>query len=176
MYLPQSCSRSKQGQRIGVRARPSSLWAVAVALSIVLLSLVGSSQEASALLRVGAGVAFVGDGFTPLGRVVVDVLPLLFVTVSLDAEYWLFSVGSQQLLPFLTANMPLIFRATAGIAPIVTISSQGIALVPHTLAVKGGLEVPVGPLGIFGEALFLVSSRDVYSDGFYVAVGVTLGF
>ena len=121
-------------------------------------------------------MAFVGNGFAPLGRVVMDVLPLIFVTLSVDVEYWLFSSSSQQLLPFLTASMPLIFRATVGAAPIVSISSQGIGLVPHTLAVKGGLEVPVGPLGIFGEALFLVSSQDVFSDGVYLAFGVTLGF
>jgi hypothetical protein len=121
-------------------------------------------------------VAFVGNGFAPLARVVVDVLPLLFVTLSLDAEYWLFSASSQQLLPFLTASMPLIFQATVGIAPIISVGSQGIGLVPRTLAVKGGLGVPVGPLGIFGEALFLVSYQDVYSDGLYLAFGVTLGF
>jgi hypothetical protein len=143
---------------------------------IALLSFIGAWEEAPAVVKVGAGLFVVGDDVSPLGRLVVDVLPLWFVTVSIDVEYWFFSVTSQQLLPFLTASMPLIFRVAVGIAPIVVISSQGIGLVPDTFAVKGGLEVPVGPLGIFGEALVLVSSHDVYSDGYYLAFGVTLGF
>lgn len=167
-----------------MRAKPSLLVTLAVALGIMLVGLTEMPGDVSASLRAGAGIASVGGGLAPLGRVAVDLLPLSFFTLSVDAEYWFFSLGSQQLLPFfalgMSVSMPWILQATVGMAPVVSIlpsqGIKGISVVPHTLVVKAGLEVPAGPLGIFGEALFLVSASDAYSDGAFFALGVTLEF
>ncbi len=133
------------------------------------------AEEAGAFVRVGAGLAVVGDSFAPLGRVVVDVLPLWFITLSVDAEYWLFSASSHQLLPFMALSLPLIFPVTLGAAPIVTLSSQGVGVVPATLAIKGGLGLFVGPFGVFGEMLVIVSAPQSFVDGIFFAAGVTVG-
>ncbi|OGF56873.1 MAG: hypothetical protein A2Z21_08855 [Candidatus Fraserbacteria bacterium RBG_16_55_9] len=162
-----------------MRAKPSLPATVAITLGIIFLGLTGMPEDTSASIRAGVGVASVGSGFAPLGRVAVDILPLGFLTLSVDAEYWFFSLGSQQLLPFFAASMsvstPLTVQATVGMAPVVSISPQ-IGVVPRTLIVRAGLEMPVGSLGIFGEVLFLVSSSDAYSDGAFFAFGATLGF
>lgn len=129
-----------------------------------------------AFLRVGGGVGLVGGGIAPVGRVVLDVLPLWFLTLSIDVEYWIFSASSQQLLPFIALTMPLIFHTTVGAAPILSLSAKGVGLVQDTLALKGGLGVFVGPLGLFSEALFLVSASEAFVNGTFFAFGITVGF
>jgi len=152
----------------------SKRFAVGV-IGVLVFALVGwGGGEAFGLVRVGGGVGLIDAGLVPMGRLVIDVLPLWFITLSLDTEYWLISADRHRLLPFVALSSPLIFHATVGAAPLVTISSQGLGL-PGALALKGGLEVFIGPLGLFGEGLFFVSSREI-SAGPLFALGLTLGF
>lgn len=147
-----------------------------VVLGIVLCLSLSPAREAGALIRVGGGLGLVGGEVAPLGRVAFDVLPLVLVTVSFDPELWIFSAGNQQLLPFVTARTALILPVFAGVAPIVTISSQGIGLVSNTLAFKGGVGAPIGPLELFLEGIFIATPIPEVVDGPFLAAGVTLGF
>lgn len=110
-----------------------------------------------------------------MGRLVIDVLPLWFIALSLDIEYWLISSDNHRLLPFVTLSSPLIFHAMVGAAPIVTISPQGVAL-SEALALKGGIGVFIGPLGLFGEGLITISAPQGPPLEPFFALGLTLGF
>jgi len=150
---------------------PTPLVKLIWVLSVLLVSL---AVEAEALIRVGGGLVVIEGEFAPLGRVVLDVIPLWFIAVSLDAEYWLLSADHQRLLPFVTLSSPLIFRITVGAAPIVTISPLGIGILPNTLAFKGGVGVPFGPLQLFLEGVFIAAPE--VAERPFLAAGVMLGF
>jgi hypothetical protein len=146
-------------------------WLVLMALSVGIL------HDASGAIRVGGGLGLIDGELTPFGRMVLDILPLLLVTFSLDFEYWVFSANSQQLLPFVTVSMPLIFKASVGFAPILTISTQGVSLIAGTLAIKGNIGALIGPLELFMETILLASpAQQGLLDGPFLAAGVTLGF
>lgn len=115
-------------------------------------------------------------GFAPLGRVVLDVVPLWFIALSLDVEYWLLSADEGWLLPFVTLSSPLIFHITVGAAPIVMISPLSVEVVPNALAFKGGVGVPFGPLQLFLEGVFIATAVAEVMDGPFLAAGVMLGF
>ena len=149
---------------------------ILVVLGVVFCLFIGPAQEAAALIRVGGGLGLVGGEVALLGRITLDVLPLLLITLSLDPELWVFSAGNQQLLPFVTARMSLILSVFVGVAPIVTISSQGIGLVSNTLAFKGGVGAPIGPLELFAEGIFIATPFPEVVNGLFLAAGVTLGF
>jgi hypothetical protein len=155
--------------------RLGSIKTLGIALLLISLGLIGTFGEVSALIRVGGGVGFVEEGLAPLGRMVLEVIPLWFIALSLDVEYWFLPAEGQWLLPFVALSSPLIFHATVGAAPIVTISPQGVGL-SDALALKGGIEVFIGPLGLFGEGLLFISSSEEISAGPFFAVGATLGF
>jgi hypothetical protein len=151
-------------------------WIIPVILGVVLCSFIVPVQEAGALIRVGGGLGLVGGEVAPLGRVTLDVLPLVLVTLSFDPELWIFSAGNQQLLPFVTVRTALILNVFVGVAPIVTISAQGIGLVSNTLAFKGGVGAPIGPLEVFVEGIFIATPIPEIVNGPFLAAGVTLGF
>jgi len=134
------------------------------------------AEETPALMRVGGGLGYVEAEFVPMGRLVIDVLPLWFIALSLDTEYWLISADRHWLLPFVTLSSPLIFHVKVGAAPVVTISPQGLAWVPGALAFKGGIEVFMGPLGLFGEGLLMIATLQTLPLEPFFAAGLTLGF
>lgn len=149
---------------------------VSLGMGIVLLGLVSLSVDASTRVQVGGGAAPFGDGFVPFGRVTVDLLSFDFGTVGAAAEFWYIAGDSQWLYPFVTFTAPVIFEPSLGLAPIIDISSQGIELISIALALKGSAAIYLGPLGLFGEALTLVSPQYGFSGIFLFNIGLTLGF
>lgn len=143
-------------------------------------TLIGSVCEAG--VRVGGGAGVVGDGAAPMGRLAVEVLPLWFVNVAIDTEVWLVPDGGPWIMPFLTVSTPILFKATVGVAPLVEFSKGRASIPPSVAALKAGVSAPVGPLELFGEAIFFVlpgaGVPDELSDlGRPVfAFGATLGF
>lgn len=134
-----------------------------------------SSGEALALVRVGGGVGFLGEGMgiAPLGRIAFDLLPLWFIAFSVDVEYWLLP-DRGELLPFLTLSTTMIWRATVGAAPVLTISGEGLSV---EWALKAGLGASLGPIGLFAETLFFLLGSELDLSGeLRLAVGATLGF
>jgi len=124
---------------------------------------------------VGGGLGWVAGQPVLMGRVVVDVVPLLVATVGLDAELWAFSAGHAQLLPFLTVSAVVPVKLTAGLAPILSFSDVGgIRVIGSTLAVKGALGLPLGPLELFAEGIFLAAPANTVLP--FLAVGALLGF
>lgn len=154
----------------------------AVALVLVIVSLVGFVVPSEAGVRVGGGMGIVADERAPMGRLVVDILPLWFIAVSLDTEIWLRSRDQQWLFPFATVSTPLIFQATVGVAPFIARSSEGVAVAANTAVLKGGLGTAVGPLGLFGEVLFFIAPSEGVPESIpelgrpIFAVGLTIGF
>ena len=150
---------------------------ICVGWLVLVILVAGILHDASGAIRVGGGLGLIGGELTPFGRIVLEVFPLLLVTLSLDLEYWVFSASSQQLLPFVTVSMPLIFKASVGFAPILSISTQGISLIAGTLAIKGNVGALIGPLELFAETILLASpAQQVLLDGPFLAAGVMLGF
>lgn len=150
---------------------------LAVALA---LALAGLSVDASAFVRVGGGLGVMGNEFVPLARLILDV-PLWFLTISLDTEFWLHPGGQRWLLPFVVVSAPLILQTSLGLAPFIALSAQGVSLATSGVVLKGGIGTALGPLGLFGEALFwIVPSGEVPGipePGRPVfAVGLILGF
>lgn len=155
-------------------------WALALVFLLV-ISL--SSGEGLALIRVGGGVGLVGEERAPMGRIVLDVLPLWFLALSLDVEYWHLP-DRGELLPFVSVSTTVIWQATVGAAPVLAISEGGLSMdAGLEWAFKAGLGASLGPVGLFAEALFLTGSAlargpalDPSQGELRFAVGVTLGF
>lgn len=137
---------------------------------------------ADAGIRVGGGAGVIGDEAAPMARAAFDVLPLWFITVAVDAEVWLTPSDGPWLMPFLTVSMPVLFKATVGVAPLIEVAGGATSFPPSVAALKAGISAGVGPLELFGEALFFVSPgagipTSVEELGRPIfAFGVTLGF
>lgn len=111
-------------------------------------------------VKVGAGAGVVGNEGAPVGRLAIDVLPLWFITTAIDTEVWLIPDGGPWLIPFLTVSAPLLFEATVGIAPLIDLREPSEFMPPSVAALKAGVSAPVGPLALFGEAIFFVSPTE----------------
>ena len=146
-------------------------------MGVLLLTSVGEAG-----VRVGGGAGVIGDGAAPVGRLAFDILPLWFVNVAIDTEVWLIPNGGPWVMPFLTLSTPILFEATVGVAPLVEFANGSPSIPPSVAAVKAGVSAPVGPLELFGEAIFFVlpgaGVPDELSDlGRPIfAFGGTLGF
>lgn len=152
------------------------LKSVLLMLGLACLGAILLGVDASARVQVGAGMASFGDSFVPFGRLTVDVLPLGFGTVALDSEYWFITGESHWLFTFAAFTFPVIFQPSVGVAPIVSISSQGIRLVTFAFALKGGIGLSLGPWGLFGEAIFNISPQYGFSEVVFFTFGLTLRF
>ena len=155
-------------------------WALAIVVGLIGAGLMGSPAEAD--VRVGAGAGIIGQEAAPMGRVGVDVLSLWFVTAAVDAEVWLVPDGGPWVMPFLTVSTPLLFKATVGVAPLIDVAEADLTSPPSVAALKAAVGAGVGPLELFGEAIFFVlpgqgvpSSIDDLGRPIF-AFGVTLGF
>jgi len=119
-------------------------------LLLLLLGMGLGSGEALGLVRVGGGVGFV-DGETALvGRVILDVLPLWFIALSLDAEYWHLP-DRGELLPFLSVSTTVLARVTLGAGPLLALADGGVGF--QGLGLKAGIGTALGPLGLFAEGI-----------------------
>jgi hypothetical protein len=155
-------------------------WVLALA---VLLALSLPSSDALGLLRVGGGVGFADGGPAPIGRIALEVLPLLLVALSLDVEYWRL-LGRDELLPFLTMSARLILGAELGIGAVLALpgpeTEGGVRL--RGPALKAGMGVFLGPLGLFAETLLLPAGDGPLAPPLRptgelrFALGITLGF
>ena len=159
-----------------------TVWILVPAL---LCGIVLSSGEALALVRVGGGVGIMGEEMAPMGRIALDLLPLWFITFSVDVEYWLLP-DRGELLPFVTLSTTMIWQATVGAAPVLAISEGGLSMPMDSgleWALKAGLGASLGPVGLFAEALLFTRSvfglgpePDLSQGELRFAVGATLGF
>ena len=150
---------------------------------VLLLAISLLSGEVRALVRVGGGVGFVGGEAAPVGRVVLDVLPLWFIALSLDVEYWLLP-DRGELLPFLTASTTLILQATLGAGPLLAfrLADEERKIALQGVGLKAGIGTALGPLGLFAEAIVLPGADAPLAPPLRVrgelrfAVGATLRF
>jgi len=153
-------------------------WAVAL---VFLLAISLSSGEGLALVRVGGGVGFVGEEIAPMGRVVLDVLPLWFIALSLDVEYWHLP-DRGELLPFVSVSTTVIVQATLGAGPLLALAEGGGGVGLQGLGLKAGIGTVLGPLGLFAETVLLPRADAPLAPplrlqgGLRFAVGLTLGF
>jgi len=111
-------------------------------------------------VKIGAGAGVIGNEGAPVARLAIDVLPLWFVTTAIDTEVWLVPDGDPWLMPFLTISAPLLFEATVGIAPLIDLREPRASVPPSVAALKAGINAPVGPLALFGETIFFISSSE----------------
>lgn len=137
---------------------------------------------ADAGVRIGGGAGLIGDVAAPMGQFGVDLLSLWFVTAAVDAEVWLVPDGGPWVMPFLTVSTPLLFKATVGVAPLINLADVAMSVPPSIVALKAAVGAGVGPLELFGEAVFFMlpgqgvpSSIDELGRPIF-AFGVTLGF
>ena len=152
-------------------------WGISMlGIGIACLGLLLLGVDASARIQLGGGMASLGESFVPFGRVAIDVLPLGFATVAVDAEYWFITGSSQWLFPFATFSFPLILQPSLGVAPIVSISSVGIRLGTIAFALKGGIGLSLGPLGLFAEAILNISPQFGFSKATLFTLGLALSF
>ncbi len=133
-------------------------------------------------VRIGGGAGVMGQEAAPMGRIGVDLLSLWFVTAAIDAEVWLVPNGGPWVMPFLTVSTPLLFKATVGVAPLIDVATPQASVPPSVAALKAAVGAGVGPLELFGEAIFFLlpgegvptSIEDLGRPIF--AFGVTLEF
>lgn len=147
-YRALACLRS-------IVRRQHGRWALAVLVGLLTAMAVAPTGDAE--VKIGAGAGVIGNEGAPVARLAIDVLPLWFITAAMDTEVWLVPDGGPWLMPFLTVSAPLLFEATVGVAPLFDLREPRESVPPSVAALKAGVNAPVGPLALFGEAIFFIS-------------------
>lgn len=135
--------------------RRATLAILVASLAAMVLAPIGEAD-----VKVGAGAGVIGNEGAPVGRLAIDILPLWFITAAIDTEVWLVPDGGPWLMPFLTVSAPLLFEASVGIAPLIDLREPSESVPPSVAALKAGVSAPVGPLALFGEAIFFVAPSE----------------
>lgn len=164
----------------GIMPRRSARIFVLLLAVLGALALPFPSPEAMGLLRIGGGIGFVDEERAPVGRMIWDALPLWFIALSLDVEYWSLA-DRHELMPFATLSTTFIGQVTVGAAPVLAISREDLPRLDLRWALKAGLGTSLGPLGVFVESLYVTGSAlefapDLSRGKLRFVVGATLGF